>query len=59
MPSSTATSMTSWWTSFSILFCALSANIRVNMKRPTVYLTTSFRSNVVAIIRGVICALAT
>ncbi len=51
--------MTSWWTSFSILFCALSENINVNMKRPTVYLTTSSRNNVVAIIRGVICALAT
>ena len=51
--------MTSWWTSFSILFCALSENIRVKMKRPTVYLTTSFRNKVVAMIRGVICALAT
>ena len=40
-------------------FCALSANINVNMKSPTVYLTTRSRSNVVAISRGVSCALAT
>src|SRR6267154_4888633 len=34
-------------------------NIMEKINRPTVYLTTSFRSSVVAMIRGVNCALAT
>ena len=65
-PGGAAGSTPSGTTTFSIVpgqapaaFMALTANNSVKMKRPVVYRTTSFRTNTVAIIRGVSCPLAT
>src|SRR5262245_450292 len=59
MPSNAPTNTTSSGTFPSRRFCDVSAKSSVKMNRLTVYLTTSLRSSVVAMMRGVICALAT
>ncbi len=59
MPSSPATSVESSNTTVSVRFCPCTANISVNTFRPTEYLITWSRSRVVAMTRGVSCALAT